>query len=205
MRSHLQQFLTLTMQAINAEFPTFDLLAAFSVFRIDSQARRKTERVMDASWRERCFQRLAQTFRLDEQRLLEQFSEVRPMAAHEALSLQEEGAWGAWQKAVQRIGSRRSARDRVPVETLSKLLCYYGSWNGLCTSGVEQSFSTMARVIPAERRHMSDDLLADELQLHFDRKTSGDAALCAGAILVWRCCFGTPRKSCFDQVRVTKV
>ena len=201
---HLKVFLTLTTKAISTEFPTFDLMSSFSVFRINVQSRKRSGDDLDPEWKDRCFQRIAKTLKVDKALLLSQFSQVKPIAAHEALALQDGSTFQAWQTAVQRICSRRRTQENIRTGTLAEVLAYYGSWNGLCTSGVEQSFSIMCRAIAPERRHMSEACLLDELQLHFDGATCGRDTLCTGAVVVWQREFGIPRKSCFNQITIAK-
>ena len=50
---HLKVFLTLTTKAISTEFPTFDLLSSFSVFRINVQSRKRSGDDLDPEWKDR--------------------------------------------------------------------------------------------------------------------------------------------------------
>ena len=53
----------------------------------------------------------------------------------------------------------------------------YAAWNGLTTSGVEQSFSKLQRHLTPQRDHMLLDTELDEAMLQLDQNLFSDSQL----------------------------
>ena len=183
----LQAFYTLTLQTLKAEFPGHDLLSAFSAFNLATVAK---------DIENKGFLRLSKACNVNVDRLRKQVSDLKPVALYESAT-GAKTVYQAWKAAITRLKSRKSWMECDVLETV---LAFYGSWNGLTSSGVEQNFSLLDRAIPKERRLMAESTNLDETQLLLRDPNLGTSELFQKAQAVWRNNFGSVRKSCLDRL-----
>ena len=121
----MRAWCSLVDEVLSTEFPDFELLAAFAVFRLEpspEQSRGRTAVHSPVSaWGIRCLERLAAAFNIDRDRLVEQFQDLRRLAQWEKDKQPQEPASSAWQKAVrltkgpQRMATRFTSSDLAAV------------------------------------------------------------------------------------------
>lgn len=75
----------------------------------------------------------------------------------------------------------------------------YGAFNGLTTSGVEQTFTVQDRVIDPQRQHCAINTEMDELELRIDNAWTRDKSevtkTCKSAMQFWSRFYGEVRES----------
>ena len=123
-------WLTLMLEVLKAEFPSFELLHAFCVFDINGP-KRSLATLPDG----RVYMlRMAQTFSVDPERLLQQYIELLPHVKEMVRELADADPQSpvhvAWNKAIKASGSQHPE--------LRAVLCRYNTCIGCTTSGVEQ-------------------------------------------------------------------
>ncbi|CAK9050989.1 Uncharacterized protein SCF082_LOCUS28045 [Durusdinium trenchii] len=106
----------------------------------------------------------------------DEYFDIRPMALHEF----SKGSSGvdAWLTTVQRLETKQAAVRKVhPTSTIRQVLIRYAAWNGLTTSGVEQSFSKVQRHVTPQRDHMLLETEWDEAALQLNQTLCTDLQL----------------------------
>jgi hypothetical protein len=103
--NRMSLYVNLAIETLRSEFPDFDIIMCFSVFKLDQQQFGRS-----SVKREERLERLAQVFGLDLQQLTDQFFDLRPMALHEyakgCASAQ------AWVVTIQRLETKQAAVRR---------------------------------------------------------------------------------------------
>jgi hypothetical protein len=105
--------------------------------------------------------------------------------------------WEAWRRTWVSTQSKADSRVRHPGECLGMALQRFGAWNGMTTSGVEQSFSKQCMIFRPERKNLGTSTEHDESVLILDKIKDPKVrdAMTKGAQEVWlRCKYGPPRK-----------
>ena len=113
--------------------------------------------------------------------------------------------WEAWRRTWLSTQSKVDSRLRHPGGCLGLALQRFGVWNGMTTSGVEQSFSKQCMIFRPERKHMGVTVEHDETVLTLDKFKDPKmrSTLLKGAQKVWlKCKYGMPRK--WTQPRLDK-
>ena len=113
--------------------------------------------------------------------------------------------WEAWRRTWLSTQSKVDSRLRHPGGYLGLALQRFGVWNGMTTSGVEQSFSKQCMIFRPERKHMGVTVEHDETVLTLDKSKDPKmrSTLLKGAQKVWlKCKYGMPRK--WTQPRLDK-
>jgi hypothetical protein len=119
----------------------------------------------------------------------------RPLA--QAVHAQcQTSCWEAWRRTWLSTQSKADSRLRHPGDCLGLALQRFGAWNGMTTSGVEQSFSKQCMIFRPERMNLSTSAEHDESVLTLDKikdqKVRDD--MMKGAQTVWlQCKYGFPR------------
>ena len=149
--------------AIEAEFPNFDLLHLMSAFDVTPDASSRaviapSEKQQD---RRQNLVKLGKALSLDGDALVEQFFAHLPSAVAKMRSNKCSNK-DAWRAAVRARAAKASTAK--PIDVLLQALCRYFAWSG-STSGVEQTFAKQLGKLSAQRSHLDDSLLDDELVL----------------------------------------
>ena len=198
--NRLQAFLVLALETVRAEFPEQELLASFRVFDVVSKHSRTNATAEQLQMQQTQLKRLAQVFSLNAQLLQDQFQDVLPIALHEATAQRNATSLESWVSAINRVTKHKSTAERHPVQCLHRVIQAYSAWNGLTSSGIEQSFSLQDRMIPKERRLMGEATELDELQLMFDKPSRNSHEICKLAAKIWTQHFGVPRASATNRI-----
>jgi hypothetical protein len=182
---------TLAAEVATTEFPEFELLACFQVFKL-------TEPLPSPSTARVYLERLVQAFQVPLgtggiECLVDQFLEHQKLAL--GLKVAGEPAAMSWQRAVQKTQHDSRRRTTFPCDELGPLLCRFVVSPG-STAGIEQNFSAFKRVLG---EHTCASELGEErrLVLHLACCTMPGASetLLARARLIWANSFGAPRAS----------
>ena len=181
-----------------AEFPDFELLNAFAVFRLVHQTTAPAPNMPHDASRATIasqLQRLAGAFRTNPAGLMDQFEEHERIAQTVLAKAPAEPAARAWQQALKQTQSSDRRKRTFPVDALLPLLQRFLVAPG-STAGIEQNFSKLKRILG---EHWNGSELAEERRLVLDLAVSenpeADADLLGAARLVWASTFGTPRAS----------
>ncbi|CAJ1418510.1 unnamed protein product [Effrenium voratum] len=197
MVQRLQVFVALAVDTVKAEFPGHDIVMAFNAFDVSKAHtnRRMASRENHQENAKTSLERIANVLLLPAQTLHDQYLDILPIALHEAAT-SGRSPFESWRNAVLR--ARKGKGSGHPTDVLGQALAYYGAWNGLTTSGVEQGFSKIERLIPKDRRLMAEATKDTELRLLFHAEDPD--ALCKQAVQVWLQNFGAPRSSALDRI-----
>ena len=223
----MQLYVNLAIETLRSEFPDFDIIMCFSIFKLDQQHFGRS-----SAKREERLQRLAQVFGVGLQELTDQFFDLRPMALHEyakgCTSAQ------AWIVTIQRIETKQAAvRKHHPTSEIRSLVmrclgrpvfvsgdlrrlvfyvcvCFhrclthqgFAAWNGLTSSGVEQNFAKLQRHVTPERDHMLLETELDEAILQLEQTLFTDLQLTQKAQQVWLKYFNPPRSRVEERIDV---
>ena len=182
---------TLAAEVATTEFPEFELLACFQVFKL-------TEPLPSPSTARVYLERLVQAFQVPLgtggiECLVDQFLEHQKLAL--GLKVAGEPAAMSWQRAVQKTQHDSRRRTKFPCDELGPLLCRFVVSPG-STAGIEQNFSAFKRVL-GEQTCASELGEERRLVLHLACCTMPAASetLLARARLIWANSFGAPRAS----------
>ena len=190
----MRAWCSLVDEVLSTEFPDFELLAAFAVFRLEPSPEQSRGRVAVHSpvsaWGIRCLERLAAAFNIDRNRLVEQFQDHRRLAQREKDKQPQEPASSAWQKAVRRTRGRRGWQVDSLLPILQRFLVAPGS-----TSGIEHAFSAAKRALG---EHWHGGPRAEERRVALLLKTQAmpdiENSILQSARLVWAQCCGPTRR-----------
>ena len=132
----MKVFVHLAAQTIEAEYPSFSIIAAFACFDVQPST---TE--LDMAAQEKHLRRLSQVLNVDFEQLQCQFGDHLPIAIHSASNKRLTNV-AAWSDAVRRTSTaQKPTQMRHPSDILKIVLVRYVAWQGCSTSGVEQFFS----------------------------------------------------------------
>lgn len=122
-------------KVLEAEFPSWELMSAWSVFSLDSAKKRQPEAIL-TSQRKLCLQKLAQAAKVDEQSLEWEFAHFEPIASkffhQERLS-----TFAAWRKAITSTAKSRGSHSCEAA--LLPCLWRLGAWSS-SSCDVERGF-----------------------------------------------------------------
>jgi hypothetical protein len=191
---HMVAWSNLASEVATTEFPEFELLACFQVFRllpVASPAAAVPKAQPAVAEQLKC---LADAFKVDTANLVEQFMEHQRIAQAEMARAPGDPASSAWQRALQKTQSssrrRRAFQANALVALLQRFVVAPGS-----TAGIEQNFSLFKRSLG---EHWQGTELAEErrlvLQLSSAAAPVADNELLAEARLIWASGFAPPRK-----------
>ena len=180
----------LAKEVAASEFPEFEVLACFKVFKLAPVAANPAPAVSAEGTKQ--LQRLAEAFKVDSGAdLIEQFMEHQRVA--QADQVPGEPAVASWQRALKKTQATSRRRRVFKADALSALLQRFVVSPG-STAGVEQNFSMFKRSLG---QHWQGSELSEErrLVLQLARATAPDADrdLLVAARLIWASVFGTPR------------
>ena len=199
---HMVAWSRLAEEVANTEFPEFELLSCFRVFRLVPAAQPTATtviRVGTAGPAEQLdLERLAEAFQVDSAGLFDQFKEHQRIAQAELGRAPEEPAAQAWHRALKRTQSTWLRRRNFPAEALRSLLQRFMVAPG-STAGIEQNFSMFKRCL-GEHWHGSPAAEERRLVLQLARAAlpAADDGLLGAARRIWACTFKAPRKGAVD-------
>ena len=196
----MQVWVHLCAEIIKAEFPGYDILSSFCIFRIDDD--RKKEDSHADEYQARCTERLAQAFGVSYQGLWDQVADLRPVA-RQMQAMQKCGNFEAWRAAVRKVQQRASSAQLHPVDHLMPLLVRWGAFQSCTTSLLERNFSLILDATGKSRGHMSYDNLFSEIKLLVDFRQADEDRVLDVARACWMLQFGKPRNST-ETVRLDK-
>ena len=191
----LQLYTRLAVETLEAEFPSFELLACFHILNVAPNVDVRSEFQEFSS----ALGRLAQVLELDEEELAEELQVHEAIARHEAS--QGRSTFDAWKQAVLRTSAcQRSVREHFPCNNLWKLLTRYGAWSGASTSGIEQLFSRVCDHVPADRACLTEEHLFYEVKVLADVTKANQKDICELAQMCWALISDAPRKSSTSRI-----
>ena len=191
----LQLYTRLAVETLEAEFPSFELLACFHILNVAPNVDVRSEFQEFSS----ALGRLAQVVELDEEELAEELQVHEGIARHEAS--QGRSTFDAWKQAVLRTSAcQRSVREHFPCENLWKLLTRHGAWSGASTSGIEQLFSRVCDHFPADRACLTEEHLFYEVKVLADVTKADQKDICELAQMCWALISDAPRKSSTSRI-----
>jgi hypothetical protein len=169
----MQNWMHLARQVTRAEFPNFDCLGAFALFRLDPKSSGATQSQTDCT--DEFCQRLAKVANVDWAELKAQVEDHRPYAlqTQQSTNCSVSEAWKASIDASQRT---RVMRERHPADALRRVLWRFGAYGG-STSGVERVFAMGKSASGINRTDLQDCCINDDLLLLCDQTSVDDTAL----------------------------
>jgi hypothetical protein len=184
------------------EFPDFELLNAFAVFRIRpasdptfrdlgecvAVSAQRTAHVADQ------LKRLTDAFNIDDAGLVDQFEEHVRIAQTEMSMSPHEPAAEAWRRALQKTGANSRTRRSFPATALLPVLQRFVVAPG-STAGIEQNFSKLKRIL-GEHWNGSEHAEERRLVLALAAAASPDAGidLLTASRLIWASTFAATRE-----------
>ena len=194
----MKTWVRMAAEVAQAEYPSFDLLNSFSVFDISTRSRRQNADpdIEQDRFHDEAVERLAKVFDVDVNAFQSQLLDIGKIAAH-FFKTQKIAVWEAWRMAVSRAQSR--LQKTHPVDSLVPILQRYLAWNGMTSSGVEQTFTKQQRNLMPCRDHMLDEHEADELFL-LDVTTDDKDSIIQSAQHLWERFYGIPRQTVNDRL-----
>jgi hypothetical protein len=182
----------LAKEVAASEFPEFEFLACFKVFKLAPVAATGNPAPAVSAVQTEQLQRLAEAFKVDSGAdLIEQFMEHQRVA--QADQVLGEPAVASWQRALKKTQATSRRRIVFKADALSALLQRFVVSPGSTTS-VEATFSMFKRSLG---QHWQGSELAEErrlvLQLASATAPDADRNLLVAARLIWASVFGTPR------------
>ncbi|CAE7368280.1 unnamed protein product [Symbiodinium sp. CCMP2592] len=190
----MKSLVALCLEVLESEFPNIQLLAAFRIFDLSHQSRSCRADSSDRAQSTRdAAERLCQAFEVDCEAFLAEYEDHRPIAQHHAICNKDASSFQAWKTAVQKTSARSSTATRHPSSNLAWILMRLGSFDGCTTSGVEQHFARMRKIITPDRSGLGEETMNYELKFMFDYDRLGPASINKLAAEVWLSWFGKPR------------
>ena len=141
--NHMKCWCRLARAIVEAEFPDFQVVMAFSIFNLGSERLEAGTKFSDITPKQnRDMERLCKILDVDLLVFKEQFMDHRALA---------ERAWAkgtddklmCWREALARNSARPEQAAKHPHSELLRVLIRFGAWKA-STSGVEQSFGRLA-------------------------------------------------------------
>ena len=194
----MREWVRVVVQVSKAEFPEFEVVAAFGVFSLLAKERPFSLAMMEGSSEteqrlKASILRLAQVYKVSADDLEKQINDLRPAARNHFVS-SGCGTFEAWAHAVKKVKKHHQTRQRHPVDALQIVLFAFAT-DGGSSSGVEQGFSKTMAAISSQQLKASEELEEDLTKLVVDYAHIGDKAILRLAQEVWRDEFGSARKS----------
>jgi len=174
--------------SIKAEFPDWELLAAFGALNLSPLP---SQIVIDQSLR-----RLSTVFGLSYVNLSMEFEDFRRFAIdtyHHQSTKEPLSCYRAWVHSVQRMKGARDRRSLHPSTNLLPLLARYGAFCGATTSGVERTFKEFCKQAGGERGSLNIEQASCELKLRTEVQLETVPGLVTAARKIWQECFGVAR------------
>lgn len=189
--SRMAAWVRLVMSTIAAEFPSWEVLNAFTAFNL---------RLSKSAFIGESLSRLSKVFGLDADALRDQFDDFRLFAQRrhsQGLDHLE-----AWAESIRKVdASSSSVKAGHPRDELRAVVARYAVFVGATTSGVERSFSAILGVISKQRAQLSTDNLANDIRLKLLTIDVPDTVICQAARTIWESTYGKVRSSGSSRAR----
>ena len=191
----LSNWCNLALATLRSEFPNFEILQTFNIFRLGGKPRHQLtaddELNAMSVQRSKYAKALAGCLKLDadalEAQLLYHIELARKLQVAKNMSAIE-----AWADAVQITKQSKAAGGCDASTVLVKALARFAAWGG-STGGVERLFSEGKNIGGVSQRNWNFSLYSDELQICCDKDSVVVAQVCMGARSVWAKLYGAPR------------
>ena len=193
--SRMANWCRLTVAAVSAEFPSWDLIMAFEVFDLARHCEGTPFRTFTPARQDECFKRLAVAFGVDKGILEEEWALCLPAAIRIYKNSGDGSSVKAFAGSAQRLHTTAHARAQSP---LVRVLHVATCWDGLSTSPVEQSFSLIKSLTNPNHRHVSDVNENIQARLCCDLHNASEEVkqeVFTEAKLIWARHWPTTRKS----------
>ena len=173
--ARLNSFVVLSIAALRAEFPSWEVMQNFSAFDLSHA---------DRSRNLECLHRLAVTFELDKSRLVSSFDLVLPKAHALKQQHPSQSNFDCWKNAFEQHGKPK---------TLCAALARYAACCGCTTSGVEQLHSLQDWLWPKRRKKLGEGRSNDEMKIVVDAAEYDRESIITVAREIWMRIYGKPR------------
>ena len=167
----MANFIRLTVSAVSAEIPRWQLVYALDVLSLARHCGRQRGTQQDPAEQKTSFDRLAKAFNIDAGVLEEEFNTCLYAAK---TSYEREGtgvSTNAWITALCQL--HRKSKLRLQSSPLARVLHIAQCWTGLSTSKVEQTFGKIKAVATGGHRHCSPENECVEARLCSDLRGQG--------------------------------
>ena len=189
--ARMAAWVRLAMNTIEAEFPSWEVLNAFTAFNL---------KLSPSAFIHDSLCRLSTVFGLDTGRLQEEFADFRLFAQRR--HSQGLSHLDAWVESIKKVdASCSSQKAGHPRDQLRAAVSRYAVFVGATTSGVERSFSAILGVISKQRACLSTSNLAADIKLKLLTIDVDDAVICRNAMKIWESVYGTVRLSGIGRTR----
>ena len=181
--SRMANWLRLTISAVSAEFPQWQLLRSLDVFNL---VRHTVKKASLQPVEQSHLKRLATAFKLDEHVFREEFDACLHVAKNAFLRDGSGNNVTAWVSAVKMLYRGRIGCFKT--SPLARVLQIAVCWTGLSTSKIEQSFGKIKSACSGETRHMADETESLEARVVCDLKGAPadfKAKVFEEATLIW--------------------
>ena len=157
----MREWVRVVVQVSKAEFPEFEVVAAFGVFSLLAKERPFSLAMMEGSSEtaqqtKASILRHAQVYKVPADDLEKQINDLRPAARNRFVS-SGCGTFEAWAHAVKKVKKHHQTRQRHPVDALQIVLFAFAT-DGGSSSGVEQGFSKTMATISSQQLSASEEL-----------------------------------------------
>ncbi len=177
----------LAIQRVEFEFPRWLPVHSFCVFDLSCRAHGRIEN-HDNEY----FKRLGQLLKLDPVQLRDEFKQCHHYASVHFEESGRRGSSASWAAALRKRGVATH-------KCLAKAVRILQAWDGMTTSGVEQTFSKAEKMLGSRRAQLVDDHLRQELLLMCAENQP--EKLVKTAQCLWLETWGPPRVSGTKRVR----
>ena len=191
----MKKLVGLSTEVIASEFPAYELLTALKIFDVSEVARTNREESVDyIQSLHTSSERLCQLFEASADSFIDEYWDHKAIAFHHHSTNPNCSSFEYWKYAVQKTSSRKSTAARHPSSNLHWILIHFGALDGCTTSGVEQHFSKMVRIVSAERSLLTEENKNLELKFMFDFAPATSTDCIEMAQQLWIEWYGEPRK-----------
>ena len=170
--SRMANFIRLTVSAVSAEFPQWQLVRALDVLSLARHCGKQRAVQQAPAEQKTQFERLSKAFDLDPGLLEEEFNTCLHAAK---LTYEREGtgeSTSAWIVAVNQLHNK--SKLRLQSSPLVRVLHIAQCWVGLSTSKVEQTFGKIKSAVGSDHRHCSPVNECMEARLCSDLRDAPD-------------------------------
>ena len=196
--SRMANWVRLTITAVSAEFPRWQLLRALDVFHLAKHTKSKAAAPAAS---DTDLQRLATAFGVDDKLLKMEFESCLHIAQNVYMRAGAGDNVSAWATACNML--HRGSTTRLKASPLTRVLQIAACWRGLSTSSIEQSFGKIKTGTTADTRHCSEATESIEARVCCDLRGASDefkARVFAEASIIWGECW--PRQRASGKQRV---
>ncbi|CAL1127804.1 unnamed protein product, partial [Cladocopium goreaui] len=191
----MKKLVGLSTEVIASEFPAYEILTALKIFDVSEVARTNREESVDyIQSLHTSSERLCQLFEASADSFIDEYWDHKAIAFHHHSTNPNCSSFESWKYAVQKTSSRKSTAARHPSSNLHWILIHFGALDGCTTSGVEQHFSKMVRIVSAERSLLTEENKNLELKFMFDFAPATSTDCIEMAQQLWIEWYGEPRK-----------